>query len=140
MTPTGPAAEGDPVLAGAAAHADGNIVGILFDPTPPHLVGKEMEGLVDWTTEELRMKEIHPLIIIGNFILEFLAIHPFQDGNGRVGRLLLNNILLKHKLPPVNIGFENRAEYYNALQEYQNNGNIRPMAELVIKEYKRLKK
>lgn len=71
---------------------------------------------------------------------QFEVIHPFQDGNGRVGRLLLNNILLKHKYPPVNIGFNNRREYYDALQEYQNTGNIRPMVLLLLKEYRELKR
>ncbi|MBI5754737.1 Fic family protein, partial [Candidatus Peregrinibacteria bacterium] len=48
-----------------AKDADGNIVGVLFDPTPPHLVAKEMNELVDWTILEWNKREIHPLIIIG---------------------------------------------------------------------------
>jgi Fic family protein len=69
---------------------------------------------------------------------QFENIHPFRDGNGRVGRLLLINILLKHKLPPVNIELKNRMEYYAALQNYENNGDIRPTLELILKEYKKL--
>ena len=71
---------------------------------------------------------------------QFEYIHPFEDGNGRVGRLLLNNILLKHKLPPVNISFKSRSKYYSALKEFQKTGNIRPSIELVLKEYKLLRK
>lgn len=71
---------------------------------------------------------------------QFENIHPFADGNGRVGRLLLNNILIKNKLPPLNIDFKNRKEYYSALQEYEKNHNIRPMIDLLLKEYKSLKK
>jgi Fic family protein len=67
-------------------------------------------------------------------------IHPFQDGNGRVGRLLLNNILLRHNLPPLNIELRNRAQYYAALQAYENDHNIRPTLDLMLKEYKSLKK
>ncbi len=60
--------------------------------------------------------------------------------HGRVGRLLLNNILLKHNLPPVNIDFKNRAEYYLSLQEYEKNHNLRPAIDLILKEYKILRK
>jgi len=71
---------------------------------------------------------------------QFETIHPFADGNGRVGRLLLNNILLKHNKPPVNIELKNRQEYYAALRMYQNNEDIRPTIILILKEYKNLKK
>jgi Fic family protein len=71
---------------------------------------------------------------------QFENIHPFQDGNGRVGRLLMNAILLWHKLPPINIELRHRQEYYRSLQEYQNKGNIRPTIKLMLKEYKHLKK
>jgi len=63
--------------------------------------------------------------------------HPFQDGNGRVGRLLLNNILIKHGFPPVNTTFKRRAKYYKAIRAYQNNGDVRPMIELILEEYKK---
>ncbi|MEI7498493.1 MAG: Fic family protein [Candidatus Falkowbacteria bacterium] len=73
----------------------GNVVGVIFEPTPPYLAQKEMTELVDWTTYALKEKKIHPLLIIGNFVMEFLAIHPFQDGNGRTSRVLTNYLLLK---------------------------------------------
>jgi Fic family protein len=74
----------------------GNVVGIIFDPTPPHLVKKEMHELVDWYNWAISTKAKHPLILIGNFIFEYLAIHPFQDGNGRTSRLLTNLLLLQN--------------------------------------------
>ncbi len=58
---------------------------------------------------------------------------------GRVGRLLLINILTKHGLPPLNIELKNRKQYYEALREYQATGNLRPTLDLMLKEYKRLK-
>jgi Fic family protein len=59
---------------------EGNLAGIIFDPTPPYLVRKEMSELIDWYNRTIGRK--HPLIIISNFIFEYLAVHPFQDGNG----------------------------------------------------------
>ena len=73
----------------------GNLVGVIFDPTPPHLVKKEMQELISWFNEAKKEKLKHPLILIANFIFEYLAIHPFQDGNGRTSRLLTNLLLLK---------------------------------------------
>jgi Fic family protein len=71
---------------------------------------------------------------------QFEIVHPFQDGNGRVGRLLLNNILLKNNLPPLNIELKNRTQYYSALQTYEKENNIRPTLELMLKEYREIKK
>ena len=85
-------------------------------------------------------KKYPPIVLAVVVHNQFETIHPFADGNGRVGRLLLNNVLLKHNMPPVNIELRNRREYYAALREYQENGNIRPMIDLILKEYKYLKK
>ena len=71
---------------------------------------------------------------------QFENIHPFKDGNGRVGRILLNNILIKHGLPPINIDFRNRVEYYNTLKAYELNKDLKPTIDLYMKEYKDLKK
>jgi len=79
-----------------AKDAEGNIVGIIFDPTPPHLTPKEMQELIEWYRWADEQDFKHPLIRIGNFIFEYLAIHPFQDGNGRTSRLLTNLLLLQH--------------------------------------------
>lgn len=79
-----------------AKDAQGNVVGVIFDPTPPHLTPKEMQELVAWYQWADKEKFKHPLIRIGNFIFEYLAIHPFQDGNGRTSRLLTNLLLLQH--------------------------------------------
>ena len=68
---------------------------VLFRPTQPYLVKKEMDDVIEWTNKTLREGTIHPIIIICNFIFEFLAIHPFIDGNGRLSRALTNLLLLR---------------------------------------------
>jgi len=108
-----------------AVDASGNVIGVLFDPIPPHLTPKEMNELVATTNELLGKKEIHPLIIIGACIFEFLSIHPFQDGNGRTSRVLTNLLLLQsgyEYMPYIShekIVEDNKNEYYLALNKSQ---------------------
>ena len=78
-----------------AKDQSGNVVGVIFDPTPPHLTPKEMLELVEWLRWADSEGFKHPLIRIANFVFEYLAIHPFQDGNGRTSRLLTNLLLLQ---------------------------------------------
>ena len=107
-----------------ANYPDG-IQKVIFNTTEPHLVESEMVDLIDWTNKQIELKEIHPLIIIGLFIYEFLSIHPFQDGNGRLSRLLTNLLLLKNDYQFIQyISFENLVEqkkksYYEALMDGQ---------------------
>jgi len=106
-------------------NATGDSVGVLFDTTPAYLTGKEMLELVEWTQQAILERKIHPLLIIGNFIVEFLAIHPFEDGNGRLSRVLTNLLLLQQGyayMPYVShekIIEDNKAEYYLALRQSQ---------------------
>ncbi len=108
-----------------AKDSSGNIVGILFDPTPPALVQKEMLELIEWTNGAFEKKIIHPLILIANFIFEFLSIHPFQDGNGRCSRILTNLLLLKNDysfIPYIShekLVEDHKNEYYLALNKSQ---------------------
>jgi Fic family protein len=69
---------------------------VVFNTTEPHLVESEMDELIEWVNQQFELKEIHPLIISAVFIYEFLSIHPFQDGNGRLSRLLTNLLLMKN--------------------------------------------
>jgi Fic family protein len=106
-------------------NAAGESVGLLFDTTPAYLTPKEMQELVEWTNKALRDKKYHPLLIIGNFIVEFLKIHPFQDGNGRLSRVLTNLLLLKagyEYMPYVShekLVEDNKPEYYISLRRSQ---------------------
>lgn len=112
----------------------GSMRNIVHVGAPSTRVRGLLEELVDWYEKN---KKKYPTLILAAVVHnQFETIHPFADGNGRVGRLLLNNILIKNKLPPVNIQLKNRLAYYSALQEYQKKGNLRPMIELILKEYK----
>ena len=103
----------------------GESVGVLFDTTPAYLTPKEMQELVEWTQNALAEKKYHPLLIVGNFLVEFLQIHPFQDGNGRLSRVLTNLLLLKDGylyMPYIShekLVEDNKPEYYLALRQSQ---------------------
>ncbi|MFH1054645.1 MAG: Fic family protein [Candidatus Altiarchaeota archaeon] len=111
---------------------------IIHRGAPQKHVLKLLKELVEWYAEN--KKRYHPIVLAAVVHNHFENIHPFEDGNGRVGRLLLNNILLKHDLPPVNIELKNRKGYYASLQAYEKAGNLRPSIELVLTSYDRLKK
>ncbi len=110
---------------------------VVHRGVPPRRVDFLLRTLARWYRDN--SKVYTPFVLAAVVHDQFETIHPFQDGNGRVGRLLLINILLKHKLPPLSIEVENRKEYYEALRAYQTTGNIRPTLELMLKEYRRLK-
>ncbi len=103
----------------------GESVGVLFETTKAYLTPKEMNELVDWIGAALKQKTHHPLLVIGNFLVEFLNIHPFQDGNGRLSRILTNLLLLKEGylyMPYVShekLVEDNKPEYYLALRNSQ---------------------
>ena len=103
----------------------GKSIGVLFDTTPVYLTPKEMQELVEWTQSALSEKKYHPLLLIANFIVEFLNIHPFSDGNGRLSRILTNFILLQSGylyVPYVShekLIEDNKPDYYMALRKSQ---------------------
>ena len=111
---------------------------IVHEGAPQSRIIGLLKELIIWYE---KYKKKYPGIVLASVAHnQFENIHPFRDGNGRVGRLLLNNILLKHGLPPVNIDLKNRQEYYKALQAYDKEHNLRPMIELILKEYKAFKR
>jgi Fic family protein len=104
---------------------DGNIAKIMFETTPAYLTGKEMNELVDWTNDAFEKNRFHNLLIIANFIIEFLKIHPFEDGNGRLSRVLTNLLLLRSGYQFIQyvsheqIIERRKDEYYIALRKSQ---------------------
>jgi len=116
----------------------GRMGNIVHEGAPQSRVIALLNELVDWYHIH---KSKYPTLLLAAVVHnQFENIHPFRDGNGRVGRILLNNILIKHGFPPMNIDFTNRAEYYASLQEYEKNHNLKPTLDLFMKEYKALKK
>ena len=98
---------------------------VIFRTTEPHLTTSEIEGLISWITERFEKRDLHPLLIVSTFVYEFLSIHPYQDGNGRLSRLLTTLLLLKLDYQFIQyVSFEHVIEnkkeaYYRALMDGQ---------------------
>jgi Fic family protein len=99
----------------------------IFSTTDPHLTPGEMQALIAWTNERMEKRDLHPLMITAAFVYEFLSIHPYQDGNGRLSRLLTTLLLMKQDYRFIRyVSFENVIEsrkesYYRTLMEGQKN-------------------
>ena len=105
--------------------ADGESLGVVFETALPFETPRLMTELVDWTKASLSDREIHPLLVIALFVVVFLKIHPFQDGNGRLSRILTTLLLLRAGYGYVPYGsLESviewtRESYYLALRQTQ---------------------
>lgn len=102
------------------------IMGAKHEPVQPYLIQPKMEQLLEnyWNNTE------HMITRLARFHIEFEGIHPFIDGNGRTGRLLINLELMKAGYPPIDIKFTDRAAYYNAFDEYHVKHNLNAMEKL----------
>lgn len=105
------------------------ILGAVHEPPQPYLVPVQMEQLF-LEYEEMKTK-LHIVEQVALFHLKFEAIHPFIDGNGRTGRLLLNLELMKEGYPPINIKFGDRKRYYDCFTDYHLKGNASAMNKLI---------
>ncbi len=109
----------------AAFDAKGKEIGIVFVATSPFDTPREMEELLAWTRRSESEELLHPLLRIGAFIVNFLAIHPFQDGNGRLSRTLTSLLLLRagySHVPYASLEAiieQNKEVYYQALRRTQ---------------------
>src|SRR5207248_2301504 len=103
----------------------GRSVGVVFETASPFDTPRLMQELVAWTNGELEGKTHHPLLVTAVFHVRFLAIHPFQDGNGRLARVLTNLLLLRMGYTYVpyssleRVIEENREQYYRSLRRAQ---------------------
>jgi Fic family protein len=89
-------------------------MGARHEPVQPYLIEPKMEQLL----HDYAASEEHIVMKLARFHIEFEGIHPFIDGNGRTGRLLVNLELMKAGYPPIDIKFSDRVAYYNAFDAY----------------------
>ena len=105
--------------------ADGQSLGVVFETATPFETPGLMTALVGETRAALTEDEFHPLLVIGMFVLRFLAIHPFQDGNGRLSRALTTLLLLRAGYAYVpycsleRIIEDNQDDYYRSIRRAQ---------------------
>jgi Fic family protein len=111
------------------------IRGTEWLPPKPEKVPKEMASLLSWYTKN--KNKVHPLILSAYFHSAFETIHPFIDGNGRVGRLLMNFILHQKEYPMINIPTKRKHEYYNALESSQLKRDLRPLVKFLVELIKK---
>lgn len=102
------------------------IMGAKHEPVQPYLIQLQMEQLL----ETYKNSTEHIIPRLARFHIEFEGIHPFIDGNGRTGRLLVNLELMKAGYPPIDIKFTDRIAYYNAFDEYHVKHNLGTMEKL----------
>ena len=98
-------------------------------PPPPEAVPVHLAALLRWA--RTAREKYHPVVLAARFHVEFERIHPFVDYNGRTGRLLINFMLLRGGLPPIDIRNKERLRYYEAIR-IGIEGDLRPMASLII--------
>ena len=108
-----------------AFDTEGRSIGVIFETATPFETPGLMEALVAWSNGAIERKEHHPLLIVAVFVVRFLAVHPFQDGNGRLSRALTTLLLLRAGYDYVpyssleRIVEDNKDEYYKTLRRAQ---------------------
>ena len=105
-----------------------SILGSSLKPPHPYLVGIKMEELMDKYSS--RSNIFHPIEKVARFHLDFEGIHPFIDGNGRTGRLILNLEIMKAGYPPINVKFADRKKYYQTFKVYLEEGDAGKMIQI----------
>ncbi len=105
------------------------IAGALTNPVQPYLIEPKIEELLN--NYNVWSETMHIVERVAIFHLQFESIHPFIDGNGRTGRLIMNLQLIKEGLPAINIKFADRRKYYDAFDEYSRTGSTEAMINLV---------
>lgn len=114
---------------GIYRHIPVRIMGAYHEPPDPILVPEQMQKLVASFADA---KNLHPIERAALFHLKFEGIHPFVDGNGRTGRLILNLMLMQDGYPPINVKYSDRKRYYEAFDDYYQNNNAKMMIDIFV--------
>jgi Fic family protein len=120
----------EPFNAGEYRTSNVRLWGTEFRPCPPELIEFKIKSIIDEYEHGLKNK-VHPIELAAIFHQKFEEIHPFEDGNGRTGRELLNYMLKQNGFPPIYIMPRHRSDYLNAL-EAGNSENFVPLIEFII--------
>ena len=107
------------------------IMGAYHVPSDPVLVPEQMENLV---AEFAGNKKLHPIERAALFHLKFEGIHPFVDGNGRTGRLILNLMLMQAGYPPINVKYLDRKRYYEVFDSFYRDNKTDTMLNLITEQ------
>ncbi len=105
------------------------IMGAYTEPLQPYMVQPAMEGLL--IENNKRTETMNIIERVARFHLEFEGIHPFIDGNGRTGRLIMNLDLIRNGYPPINVKFTDRKRYYEAFDAYYRDNDASKMTALI---------
>ena len=106
------------------------IMGAFTEPVQPYMIEPKITDLL--AENEKRKNTMNIIERIARFHLEFESIHPFIDGNGRTGRLLMNFELMQNGYPPINVKFSDRKRYYDAFDSFSRNQDATPMTNLIV--------
>jgi len=127
--------ESFPDIAGKLKRLNNRIVGSKFDTTPKEIVLTDLKIFID-NYNKLK-KELHPIELSAWAHWAFVKIHPFQDGNGRISRLIMNFVLHKNKYALIDIKTKEKQAYFNALERCNYTNNGKPLAQRLIRRFKK---
>lgn len=120
-------------IAGKYKTKPNRVLNAKFETTPPELVPTEIKFF--FSEFEKNKKKMHPIELAAWVHWKMEKIHPFQDGNGRIGRLVMNQILCKNKYAMIDIKTKNKHSYYTALEKSDKQNNAEPLARLLVKRF-----
>ena len=124
-----------PKIAGFYKTHQNRVTGSHFEPTPPQFVLTDMKNY--FKEYEKLGNELHPLELAAWAHWKLVRIHPFQDGNGRTARIIMNFILCKHGYAMIDIKTKEKKQYFNSLEKCHYNNNARALAIRLVRRFKK---